>query len=233
MRPSPILCRNCRWRCFVDKRLWRKVVCVNKLCGAKLLVEVNASHDLGAVTQDPSHPSIPLELTLCPTCHGPVRVREHLWQKATCINSKCRTKFLIQASEEHAAISHGPVEIIMPPERPTEPVVLELTPTPPTIRRVVTPVIVDPNHVVRKRSRRRLSRRQLFVCVLAFIPCLVLMVVISATDNDVSRWASSVLKRCTESLWEPVDPPGQGRRLMPPAGPGNLLKNCQTGSLAK
>lgn len=40
------------------------------------------------------------ESTRCPNCKRLCTVREGLWRKVTCVNSTCRTKFLIQVSPE-------------------------------------------------------------------------------------------------------------------------------------
>jgi hypothetical protein len=52
------------------------------------------------------------ESTECPNCKRPCSVGEALWRKATCVNSLCRTKFLVQ-------VTRTPVDVQSAPDKKT------------------------------------------------------------------------------------------------------------------
>lgn len=206
MRHAPILCRNCKWQCHIDKRYWRKVVCVNRQCGAKFLVEATAATDGSSdEVSDGQKTVTQAGMSHCPECHGPVTVRHRYWQKATCMNSQCRTKFLVEADEDPAQTTGNHVEIIVHPKPAIESIVMEETPPPGSNRRTAKPAIIESSYPHRKRSRQRFSRKQMFVCMIAFVPFILLLVFVSLGDNDFSRFLSSSFRRIAQSFADPDD----------------------------
>ena len=185
MRPDSIICRNCNRPCHVDKRFWRKITCANRQCGGKFLIEVphplesmNSTEE--AATDQPL--PLPPEFSKCPVCSGPVTVRERLWQKVNCVNSLCRTKFLIEALESPKRMRFSVVAHPAPELREDTPPPLHSSPR----------VIVQPTIVLVPRSRRRFARWKLAVCAIALVPCLLLLSIIFFTADGMTLLKKSL-----------------------------------------
>jgi hypothetical protein len=183
-------CPKCLRPCYVDKRLWRKVICINRLCRAKFLIEDSQSLGTELSIADATADqylritSVSIE---CPTCHGPVLIRERLWQKATCINSLCREKFLIDASNSLEKMSSIANMENAPPLRDS----IE-TPLPvKSSHRSYESMKSDPRRVRALSARRNRRRWTLIASALAILPCVVLLLLMLYTKTGMNQLFST------------------------------------------